>query len=117
MAALPDPEHIVDEAMVKEKDRDKPRRVILAHVAVRAGDRREIALPGDVEPAHRQMNAVMWAFERHDERLRVLVVPIRGARGVREQCVVGRIQAIDKLLIDEAYRSAADGEAGVEPPS
>ena len=47
---LPDPEHIIDEAMMEEEDGIEPCRVVLTHVAVRTGNRRVVALAGIVDP-------------------------------------------------------------------
>lgn len=39
---LPEPEHPIDEAVMEEEDRIESGRVVLAHVAVRLGDRRPV---------------------------------------------------------------------------
>ena len=108
---LPGPEHVVDEAMVKEEDGIEPGGVVLAHVAVRAGDRREIALARIVEAADREMHHVMRLFERHGLRVGL----IAGRRGVREQRVVRRVEALHELVLDLDHPLAADPDLAAQP--
>ena len=116
MFLLPKPEHAIDEAMVEEKDRIQPSRVVLAHVPVRARNRRVIHDLRQVVAADRQVDRIMRAL-KGDHRLARDVVPFLLRGRIREHRVVWGLQTAGVLVVDAvvADRCAINNDRRGQP--
>jgi len=104
--------------VVEKENGVEAGRIILSHVAVRAGDGRGVENSRDVKAARSEMDVVVRLLQRHHLRGAGgnVVVPLGGGCGVRENGVVGRVEAGLELVRNAiGERHAVHDDGGCEP--